>query len=395
MRRFRSAVKACTLVSSLLIASALVASAPLSAQTATFVYKLGTDTVAIEQYTRTNNKMSGNMVQRSGATVLRVDYDITFGADNRPTAANITRRNGDGTPIANSFTTTRFSFTADSAIRENVFADSVQRRAFAVRKAMVNFPTFVYGPTELMAAMRKAGTAVDSLPAIGLAGNVGMTGLESVGGDTMRLRGGAYAMLLTFDAKSQLQVMNGIFTTNKAVGTRGAKSLDIAAVARSMKPTGVLSVRDDARGSFGAGGMVIIDYGRPHVRERTVWGGALVPFDSIWRAGANDATHLFTTRTLALGSMTLAPGMYTLWVQHTKNGTFLIVNKQTGQWGTAYDARQDIGRVEMQLTPAPSHVEEFTINVKALSGTRGAIEMSWGANVFTVPFTTSVVPPGR
>lgn len=373
----------------------LISPVSLFAQTASIVYKLGTDTVAIEQYTRSGNKISGNMVQRNGPTVARVDYDITFGADNRPMAATITRLNGDGTPVANAPTTSRFKFTADSAIRENVFPDSVQRRSFRVSRAMVNFPTFIYGPTELMAAIKKSGGAVDSLPAIGPTGNMGMTGLQAAGGDTLRLRGGAYAMLLKYDAKNQLQYTDGVYTTNKAIGIRGTKSFDIAAVARGMKPTGVLSVRDVARGAFGAGGMVLIDYGRPHVRERTVWGGTLVPYDSVWRAGANDATHLFTTRTMALGSMTLAPGMYSLWVQHTKDGTLLIVNKQTGQWGTQYDATQDIGRVAMQVTPAPSHVEEFTIVVKALSGTRGAIEMSWGANVLTVPFTTSQVAAGR
>lgn len=372
-----------------------LATAPLSAQAVSFVYKLGTDTVAIEQYTRAGNKLSGEMVQRSGASVVRVVYDITVGADNRPTAANITRRTGDGAPIANAATTTRFRFTGDSAIRENVFPDSVQRRAFPVGQAMVNFPTFVYGPTELLAAMRKAGTPVDSLPAIGLAGNMAMTGLQSTAGDTLRLRGGAYAMLLRYDAKNQLQSVDGSYTTNKAVAVRGTRAFDIAALAKSMKPTGVLSARDVARGSFGSGGMVLIDYGRPHVRERTVWGGTLVPVDSVWRAGANDATHLFTTRTLALGPMTLAPGMYSLWVQHTRNGTFLIVNKQTGQWGTQYDAAQDIGRVALQVAPAPSHVEEFTITVKPMSGTRGVIEMSWGPSVLSVPFTTSMAAPAR
>ncbi|MEP6835296.1 MAG: DUF2911 domain-containing protein [Gemmatimonas sp.] len=374
---------------------ALATPSLLAAQTASIVYKLGTDTVAIEQYTRAGNKISGQMVQRNGPTVARVDYDITVGADGRPASANITRFNGDGTPVANSFTTSRFKFTADSAIRENVFPDSVQRRAFAVSRAMVNFPTFVYGPTELLVAMKKGGSAIDSLPAIGINGNVGMTGLQAAGGDTLRLRGSAYAMLLKYDAKNQLQYTDGIYTTNKAVGTRSAKSFDIASVARAMKPTGVLSVRDEARGGFGPGGMVLIDYGRPLIRERTVWGGTLVPFDSVWRAGANDATHLFTTRTLDMGTMKLAPGMYTLWVQHTKNGTFMIVNKQTGIWGTQYDPTQDVGRVAMQVTPAASHIEEFTIAVKALTGTRGAIEMSWGANVLTVPFTTSTVAPGR
>lgn len=369
--------------------SSLVASVA-SAQAASFVYKLGADTVAIEQYTRTGNKISGSMVQRNGAAVVRYTYDMTVGADNRPTAANIARFNGDGTPVANSPTNTRFTFTADSAIRENVFPDSVQRRAFAASKAMVNFPTFVYGPTEVLMALKKSGTSVDSLPAIGLAGNMATTGLVAAGGDTLKLRGGAYAMLLRYDAKGALQSVDGSYTTNKAMATRGTKSFDVAAIAKSMKPTGVLSVRDEARGSFGAGGIVLIDYGRPMVRERSVWGGTLVPFDSVWRAGANDATHLFTTRTIDIGTMKLAPGMYTLWVQHTKGGTFLIVNKQTGQWGTQYDPAQDIGRVALTMSPTPSHVEEFTIVVKALTGNRGAIEMSWGPSMGSVPFTTSV-----
>lgn len=368
----------------------LLLSNNLSAQTGSFVYKLGTDTVAIETYTRAGNKISGEMVQRNGAAVVRYTYDMTVGADNRPTAANISRFNGDGSAAAGVPTTSRFKFTADSVVRENVFADSVQRRAFAVGKAMVNFPTFIYAPTELLVALKKGGTSVDSLPAVGVAGNMGMTGLVAAGGDTLKLRGGAYAMLLRYDAKGALQSVDGSYTTNKAIAQRGTKTFDVTAVARSMKPTGVLSVRDEARGAFGPGGIVLIDYGRPLVRERSVWGGTLVPFDSVWRAGANDATHLFTTRTLDIGTMKLAPGMYTLWVQHTKNGTFLIVNKQTGQWGTQYDASQDIGRVALTMAPAPSHVEEFTIAVKALSGTRGAIELSWGDRVGTVPFSTSV-----
>ena len=78
MRHFTTVVAAAT---------AAFTSVSLGAQTATIVYKLGTDTVAIEQYTRAGNKMSGEMVQRNGPTVGRVVYDITFGADNRPTAA--------------------------------------------------------------------------------------------------------------------------------------------------------------------------------------------------------------------------------------------------------------------------------------------------------------------
>ena len=371
----------------------LAAGAPaLAAQSASLVYMLGKDTVAIEQFTRTATSLTGDMVQRSGMAVVRVQYSVILDKDGRPTSASIKRLQGDGTPVPNAPSETRFTVSADSIVRDVVFADSTQRRAFAARQAVINFPTFVYGPTELLASFRKTAGATDSIPALGTGGTLGYTGFTAAGGDTVRLRGTSYPMVLRFDAANRLLLVDGSGTTNKSMAVRGAGGLDIAAIAKTMKPTGVLSAREDVRAAFGPGGMVVIDYGRPQVRERTVWGGTLVPFDSVWRAGANDATHLFTTRILTMGTLTLAPGMYTLWVQHTRAGTFLIVNRQTGQWGTQYDAAQDVGRVPMQLGPTPSFVEEFAISVKAQGSARGVIEMAWGASAASVQFGVSAVP---
>ncbi len=360
----------------------------LRAQSASLTYRLGKDTLAVEQYTHTATGITGEMVQRNGPAIARIAYSVTLGKDGRPTAASLKRMQADGTPAPTGPREYRFTFGADSVIRETVFADSIQRRAFGAKGALPNWPTFVYGPTELLAALRKSGVA-DSLPAIGAAGNVGFTGFTSLGGDSVRLRGAGYPMVLQFDKSNRLLAVDGTGTTNKVTATRGAGGMDFAALARAMKPTGTLSGRDDARGAFGPGGMVVVDYGRPMVRERTVWGGTLVPFDSVWRAGANDATHLFTTRTLTFGSVTLAPGMYTLWVQHTRDRTSLIINRQTGQWGTVYDPAQDVGRVEMQSAAAPAFVETFTIAVRALGGPRGVLDLSWGDRVMSVPFTVS------
>ena len=363
----------------------LAAPAVVAAQSASLTYRLGKDTLAIEQYTRTATSLTGEMVQRSGPAVARVTYTVTLGKDGRATAVRLTRVQADGTPAPGAPREYRFTLGADSAVREVVFADSTQRRAFPLARAAVNFPTFVYGPTELLAMLRKGG-ASDSIPALGLAGGVGFSGLTPLGGDSLRLRGSGYAMVLRFDANHRLQSVDGRGTTNKVVAERGNGGLDLAAIATRMKPTGTLSAREDARAGFGAGGIVVVDYGRPQVRERSVWGGTLVPFDSVWRAGANDATHLFTTRTLTFGAVTLAPGMYTLWVQHTRQGTFLIVNKQTGQWGTQYDGAQDVGRIEMQSAAAPSHVEELTYTVRALAPNRGVLELAWGDRVLSAPF---------
>jgi len=359
----------------------------LPAQQASFVYRLGKDTVAIEQYSRSANRVSGEMVQRSGAAVALIRYEMSLGSNGHPIQATIRRLQADGTPFPNQPTETRLAFTADSVVREVVREGETDRRAFPASGAMMAFPVFIYGPMELVADMRQRG--MSSVPALGMTGNLGSLALDPAGGDTLRLRGAPYPMRLVFDANRKLQGVDGAGTTNKILATRGPGGLDLAAIARDMKPTGTLSARDVARGSFGPGGFVLIDYGRPHVRERTVWGGALVPYDSVWRAGANDATHLFTTRTLTFDGLTLPPGGYTLWIQHTRSGTWLIVNRQTGQWGTQYDPAQDVGRVTMRMSAAPDHVEELTFTVQNLGGNRGAIELAWGSSVLTAPFTVS------
>jgi hypothetical protein len=202
----------------------------------------------------------------------------------------------------------------------------------------------------------------------------------------VRMRGGVYDMRLNFDREGRLQSVDGSLTTNKALGTRASGRVDIASIAAAMKPTGVLSPRQTAYAAFSQG-PITINYGSPAVRGRTVWGGTLVPFDTIWRTGANEATHLATSKTMQIGDMTLTPGLYTLWTQHTRTGTYLIVNRQVGQWGTNYNAANDVGRVQMQLADAPSHVEDFTITIRPLGQGRGAIDVAWGDKVATANFT--------
>jgi len=363
---------------------ALAPLASLAAQDATMIYRLGKDTVAVETFNRTAAKMTGETVVRSGAAIVRTTYDITLD-NNRPTAVVFRRVQADGSPVPNAPVEWRFTLGADSAKREIVWKDSTQRAAFVVANAIPAFPVYTYAPFELIYA-RPSGR--DSVPAVPLAGNtVGVLGLQAAGGDTLKMRGGAYAMLVRFDRQGRMQSTDGIFTTNKAIGTRTTGKANIASLATAMKPTGVLSPRATAYAGFNRG-PIFVNYGRPAVRERTVWGGALIPYDSIWRAGANEATHFATSKPITIGDMNLPAGLYTLWIQHTRNGTFLIVNKQVGQWGTDYTAAQDVGRLKMDMAKTPEHVEDFTITVRATGANRGAIDFAWGDSVATALFVT-------
>jgi hypothetical protein len=133
---------------------------------------------------------------------------------------------------------------------------------------------------------------------------------------------------------------------------------------------------------------VVIDFGQPHARGRTVLGG-LIPFDAVWRTGANEATTLRTDVDLSIGGMQVPKGAYTLWTRATRNGAQLIVNKQTGQWGTAYDEKQDLVRVDLKQRTLTQPLESFTMWLLPASGATpgGELRMAWGTAEFSVPFT--------
>ena len=354
----------------------------LAQQEGTIVYRLGRDTVAVEQYTNRSGRLTGELVGRSGGAITRLEYEVL--SSGRLTSAVVRRKQPDGSVPPAGVTEYRFTYTRDSTIREIVFKDSTMRRSWP-GVAWPVFPVYAYGMLELLNAVPSV--ARDSIAAVSLAGNaVGWIGLQNVGGDTLRLSGSVpYQMLVRFDRAGRLQSVDGTLTTNKAIGTRSATRADMAALATTMKPTGQLSPRLTAYAAFSQG-PITINYGSPAVRGRTVWGGTLIPLDTIWRTGANEATHLATSKTMTIGDMTLAPGLYTLWTQHTRSGTWLIVNRQVGQWGTNYNPANDIGRVQMQVANSPAHIEDFTITIRSLGQGRGAIDLGWGDKVATASF---------
>ena len=107
---------------------------------------------------------------------------------------------------------------------------------------------------------------------------------------------------------------------------------------------------------------VTIDYSAPSKRDRKIMGG-LVPYGQVWRTGANAATTLTTEADLMIGSIHVPKGTYTIYTIPGEKEWTLIVNKQTGQWGTEYDASKDLGRTAMTISPVKDTVETFNIGI--------------------------------
>ena len=131
---------------------------------------------------------------------------------------------------------------------------------------------------------------------------------------------------------------------------------------------------------------VAVKNSAPSVKGRKIFGG-LVPYGQVWRAGANSATALHTDGDLMIGKLMVPKGDYTLYVLPTADSWQLIVNKQTGQWGTEYSEGQDLGRVKMTVTKAAAPVELFKISLSPVGGKNVNLRMEWEETVATVPLT--------
>lgn len=149
----------------------------------------------------------------------------------------------------------------------------------------------------------------------------------------------------------------------------------VVAVAQEKKPP--LSPPGTATFTFTDGKTITIDYSRPSMRGRAIFGG-LVPYGQVWRTGANAATTLKTDTDLVIGGATVPAGTYTLYTVPEEKKWTLIINKQTGQWGTKYDQAQDLARVEMKLSkPATAPVEQFTIGFDQSGTTKAVLKLEW------------------
>ena len=116
---------------------------------------------------------------------------------------------------------------------------------------------------------------------------------------------------------------------------------------------------------------VTLIYGRPYLKGRSL--DTLTPAGKVWRTGADEATTLKTDRPLQIGTLAVPAGTYTLYTLPGPSGWQLIVNKQTGQWGTEYSQDQDLGRVPMTAGTLAKPAEQLEL---VIAGSN--LEVRWG-----------------
>ena len=142
----------------------------------------------------------------------------------------------------------------------------------------------------------------------------------------------------------------------------------------------------EASVSFDNGKSVTIKYSRPSTRGRKIFGG-LVPYGNVWRTGANAATSLTTDTALDIGGTNVPAANYTLYTVPGEKSWQLIVNKETGQWGTKYDQGQDLARIRMQVSQLPSALEVFTVSLDKTGAKSATLKLQWELTSASVNIT--------
>ncbi len=367
---------------------ALAASAAAD-ETDNYVIRLGRDTTAVERVIRTPSRIEVDQVGRSPRVLRRhYTYELAKGAFSR---VDVTAT----VPGATSPLQTVETTVGDDSVRVQVRgqAGAVQHLAAPTQPGV----RVVYGTSPWIAyesAVMELGRR-DSLRV-----PIYFVGTTSLNWLTVQRIGRDSVAILTdredvFHARvgpgGRLVGVLPIAGTGKFSVERVAK-LDLEALTASFGARekegaglGVLSPRDTVRVANAGGATLWVDYGRPGKRGREIFGD-VVPFGAVWRTGANAATQFKTDKALDFGGVVVPAGFYTLWTIPNRDGWKLVVNGETGQWGTEHKADKDLYTIDMKVSSLAQPAERFTISVEP-SATGGVLNLDWDTTRASTTFT--------
>jgi hypothetical protein len=378
----------------------LVTSSATAQTPAYIVTRLGTDTVGIERYTRTSTKLEGDLVLKY-PRVRTFHYVADLGprGEIRSMTTTVRRPGTDATAVP--LAEVRSTFADSVAVVEMQRAGQRDTTASGrkiyhgnVVGTMFTEPA-AYGPYEQILASSRLGrdSAVYALIGPG-PGPVPSIILRRRGADTVAFTSTffpGWTEVARVDSRGNIQSVDAAATTVKTVAQR-VSNLDFDGLVRNWAAyentrggaIGQMSPPDTVRANVG-GANIQVAYSRPGKRGRKIFGN-IVPWNEVWRTGANAATMFTTDKDLVIGNTTVPAGKYTLWTLPSSTGGKLIINSETGQWGTDYHAEKDFTRVDLQTKTLARPVEQFEIGVVPQAA-GGLLRMAWDDREYSVPFT--------
>lgn len=198
---------------------------------------------------------------------------------------------------------------------------------------------------------------------------------------------------LMVDDKNYLQKIEGVGSSLNIKATVDRVNTDVAildniakrrnangtAAVRTLRDTAVIVLND---------GKIEVDYWRPHKRGREIFGN-VVPWNRIWRTGANNATQLRISRDIIIGGNKLAAGKYGIWSYPTETKWDLLINKNASNWGTDYDAAADILKLPLKIERSDIPVEVLKISLTKKDNSTATLTIEWDTYKGSIDITTN------
>ena len=364
-----------------------------------FVTQLGTDTLAIERYTRTADRLEGDIAFRT-PRVSVLHYSAALGANGEVKSLTTSSRRPTTPATAPALRTSTITFGPTTTVEvlrngQRDTASSGVRTYQGVGVATIASEPPSYALYEQIIASNLTGSGTVALTQVGGIGPpTAPLALSWRGPDAVQFSSDFFPGTPWIEVvglqNGRITSVNSMGTTVKTLAHRD-DNVDFSRILAGWtaqeaagSAVGNLSPLDTTRAAVGGSNIEIV-YSRPSRRGRVIFGN-VVPFGEIWRTGANAATQLTTSRDLVFGATVVPAGKYTLFTLPTATGAQLVISSQTGQWGTDYDPKRDLARLDMTATMLPTQMERFTITVDP-AGSGGILRMAWGDRAYWIPFS--------
>jgi hypothetical protein len=364
---------------------------------AAFVMTLGRDTVQVESFARIDSAVTGLLAYRLGGIRI-VQWSAVLDRHGQLRSYQQRITDGDGRTLTPDPGPASMTWSGDTVVREARQRDgtmAVQRVAtpngawpIGTIPISASFALFEMALAPLRLLTRTDSTMLYRLMASAAQGAVSRTRVLFTSPDSVHVDYfGQGRSRFLFDAAGQLQRSDWRQTTYD-VRVERVPSIDVAAIAaawaraeRAGAATGPLSPRDSLTARVGAA-TIAINYSRPLRRGRVIWGG-VVPWDTVWRLGADMATQMRLDAPLRFGDSVVPAGEYTLWMQTSATRCELVISSLVRVFGTQYDRRRDVVRIPMERTHQKEQIEQLWLTVSG-----GALRVLWGDAEYRVPLST-------
>jgi hypothetical protein len=133
---------------------------------------------------------------------------------------------------------------------------------------------------------------------------------------------------------------------------------------------------------------IVVQYGRPAKKNRFIFGreqdNALVPYGKVWRTGANEATQIEFKSDVIFSDKAVKSGIYSLWTIPGPGSWQIILNSETGQWGTEYNDGKNLMKVKVPIRIQPKVQEVFFVYFEEIQGGVNLI-LSWDQTEAIIP----------